>query len=484
MAPTTHGRAHSRRDAWWVLLIGLMARLAVVAWAWNRFPPVGDATFYHQLAARIAEGQGYTWLWPDGAVTHAAHYPVGYPAAVGALYAMLGRFPEVAMLLNATLGAAAGLAVHGMLARVGRRVALAGGLIVALHPGLVAYTPALMTEGVVAAMVASAGWCVCIARRRPHAWWPVIATGVVLGLATLVRPQCILLGPALGILSRGRCWRRALGSGFVVFLVALACCAPWTARNCARMGQCALVSANGGWNLLIGTQSRGQGGWSALEVPSSCRAVFDEAEKDMCFGEAAWQRMREDPAAWLSLVPAKLGVTFDYCGAAGWYLHEANSSAFDSTAKVALGAVETVHERLLLMLALAGALPPSQLRATGRRVSKRHVALALAGLGWAFALTRYGYVAHLALAALLLLSGRALLRRPPVYGATLAVLAMVMGVHAVFFGAGRYQVVVLPMVALLAALGAARLSRWARRSWCACTRASPQVHQEPQPERH
>ena len=64
-------------------LVGLVARLLLVAWVGGGSMP-GDAHFYRILAGRIAEGHGYTWLWPDGAVTFVAHYPVGLPAALAA----------------------------------------------------------------------------------------------------------------------------------------------------------------------------------------------------------------------------------------------------------------------------------------------------------------------------------------------------------------------------------------------------------------
>ncbi|HEV3192233.1 MAG TPA: hypothetical protein VGY54_17095, partial [Polyangiaceae bacterium] len=79
-----------RRDAWVALAIGLSVRLAEVAWARGRFPPVEDGRYYDLLARRLATGAGYTWLWPDGAVTYAAHYPVGYPGILAAAYAAFG----------------------------------------------------------------------------------------------------------------------------------------------------------------------------------------------------------------------------------------------------------------------------------------------------------------------------------------------------------------------------------------------------------
>src|SRR6185295_18682687 len=128
-------------------------------WAAARFPPSEDGHFYHVVASRIAQGVGYTWLWPDGAVTYAAHYPVGYPAIVALGYALFGPHPVVAMLENAGLGALAVLAVHRV-ASVGgsRRAALFAAFAAAVHPGLVFYTPALMTEGAAASLCIIGAW--------------------------------------------------------------------------------------------------------------------------------------------------------------------------------------------------------------------------------------------------------------------------------------------------------------------------------------
>ncbi len=61
-----------RRDALLVLAVALLARLAVVAWAWGRFPASEDGHYYDVLAQRLASGAGYTWAWGDGTVTYAA----------------------------------------------------------------------------------------------------------------------------------------------------------------------------------------------------------------------------------------------------------------------------------------------------------------------------------------------------------------------------------------------------------------------------
>ena len=147
-------RGDRRRDALVAFGVALLARLAVVAWAHGRFPAVEDGHYYDVLARRLAAGQGYTWQWPEGAVTYAAHYPVGYPALLAVAYAAFGASAGVAMTVNALLGAAAAYGAHRIVdgEDVPRWRPLAAGLVVALHPALVPYTAAVMTEGVTAAL--------------------------------------------------------------------------------------------------------------------------------------------------------------------------------------------------------------------------------------------------------------------------------------------------------------------------------------------
>src|SRR5450755_5175264 len=131
-------------DALWLAAFALLLRGLLVLWAKDRFPPADDGTFYHLVAQRIAHGAGYTWLWPDGTVSYAAHYPVGYPALLGVVYALFGSRPVVAMSANALLGSFAVFAGQRITIRgASRCAALLTGLLLSLHPGLVFYTPAL-----------------------------------------------------------------------------------------------------------------------------------------------------------------------------------------------------------------------------------------------------------------------------------------------------------------------------------------------------
>jgi|HubBroStandDraft_6_1064221.scaffolds.fasta_scaffold134238_2 hypothetical protein len=435
-----------RADAGLVMAVAAIVRLGVVAWASTRFPAVEDGHYYDVLARRLASGFGYTWLWPDGAVTYAAHYPVGYPAMLALAYAAFGPSPGAAMTVNALVGAMAAYGAHQLVdgPGVARWRPIAGGLAVALHPALVPYTAAVMTEGVAASLVVAAAATAGCARGPGRASPWVIGAALLMGLATLVRPQSLLLAPVLGALAAQPDvgWKSRCGRAAAVTAIALGCVAPWTVRNCAHMHRCALVSVNGGWNLLIGTATT-SGGWEPLTTPPECATEWDEARKDACFARAAHAAILQAPGTWLAGAPAKVATTLDYFGAAPWYLHASAPDAFGDRAKVVLGAIETVASRLLLIGALVVAA-----RIDGNRASARKVA---AAIGAVAAVTVHGWIGYAALALCLILSGwRTAARAPMVVPATAAVVITTMGVHATFFGAGRYGLAVVPFVAALA----------------------------------
>ncbi len=429
-----------------VTAIAFAARMGVVLWAKSAIPPTADGSYYHKLATRIAAGSGYTWLWDDGVVTYAAHYPVGYPALIAPLYALFGGHAFLAMIVNAVLGTAATYALHRLVLQASSaRLAFFAGLAMALQPVLVPYTAALMTEGVTASLLVIATALAARAREedvvRPFHW--VLASGIVMGVCTLVRPQSLVLAPVLGWLALGpRGIGKALSATAVATVAALLVCAPWTGRNCTRMERCALVSVNGGWNLAIGTQTE-SGGWHEITVPEACKTVFHEAKKDECFEREARKVIVAHPMAWLRRAPAKLRVTFDYFGAAPWYLHTANAEAFPYRAKVVLGTIETIASRLLLAAALVSVF---KMEGPLRRARK-----VICAIGLVACVLVPGTIGYLALALAILLLGKKKLERVPVIvPVTAIVIAATAIIHAVFFGAGRYGIVVVPFVTALA----------------------------------
>jgi 4-amino-4-deoxy-L-arabinose transferase-like glycosyltransferase len=443
------------RDALVLWLLALAVRGAIASWAAARFPAAEDGRYYHTLATRLSDGLGYTWLWPDGAVTFAAHYPVGYPALISGAYALLGASPASAMIVNALIGSAAAPAAYAVTGEVSPRAgALLGGVLVALSPALVFYTPAVMTEGVTAALIVIAAWLSLLARRRGPIF--LLLLGILLGLAALVRPPTLLLAPIFGLYAaRGLApgWRKRALSALATTTIALATIAPWTARNCLRMDRCVLVSANGGWNLLIGTSPEADGSFAPIEdelVPEACRSVFGEAAKDACFGRAALASVRRAPLAWLGRVPRKLAHTFGSGGAPGWYLSVSNPDAFSPRARLVLGGAEAIWQRGAALLAVAALARMEGPRARARRVLAVISALSL--------LTPAAWIGYLGMIATGLLSGRALLAHLPALTAVGTVAATALA-HAIFFGAGRYSLVCYAAVGMLAGAAVRRGDR-------------------------
>jgi hypothetical protein len=443
-----------------VFLIALVARLLVVAWASNLFPPIADGTYYDILGRRIAQGQGYTWLWPDGAVTYAAHYPVGYPGIVALAYTLFGPHPGAAMFANAVFGALGAAAMHaGVAAVLDRKPALVlATLGFALHPALLLYTPALMTEGVCASLVACAVAPVLIASRGASDGFslrrglPALAAlGVAVGVATLVRPQLLLFAPLFGFgiaFARERRVAKSLGAAAITGAVALVVIAPWTLRNCDKMGKCALVSLNGGWNLHIGTYPDAQGTWAQVRVPPPCEPVFDEAEKDSCLAREGARTILTNLPSWLALAPKKLAATFNHVGAGPWYMHDSNREAFSERARFYGGAIEELFQRVFYALglfAVARVLTRSASLPTGRLCAVGAAVVGLAAPGW-WSVLAFSLLAPIAVVR------PATARREALLLATASCLTLVTALtHVVFFGAGRYSLVVIPAWILAAA---------------------------------
>ena len=183
--------------------------------------------------------------------------------------------------------------------------------------------------------------------------------------------------------------------------------------------------------------------------PDDCRTVWDEAAKDACFGRVAVREIEENPLAWLARAPAKWSTTFDYFGAAPFYLHAANPVRFGDTAKERLGALETIFCRLVLLAALFA------LARIGGPLPRARVALAVLATPFVFLVHAWpAYLAVGVLAAVLAVERSRVRARPraPLFAFASLVILATFVIHAVFFGAGRYGLPAADWVALLAAL--------------------------------
>lgn len=459
--------------------VAFFARLLVIIHALAE--PVWDGFYYDFGARRIAGGFGYSEdlviAAADGTervAWHAwAHYPVGYSGFLALFYKLLGTGPMVGPIANALTGAALVAVVHRLSRHVfpdSERRAFVAALIVALHPGLVLYSGALMTEPLAALLMLAA---ILFAREG---WGPLrgtVAAGVSLGLATLVRPNVILVAPFLAfvfpreaareVVGRARSWFAQLGRatvrGALVSAFALATVAPWTYRNCKVMDACAFVSTNAGWNLVIGSAPGATGKFEFLvghnpEGQDQC-AEGGQVAQDRCWSKYGVQIIKRDFKRWLSLMPAKLHYTLDYEWFPINYLREARPDRVSAQAHLVIGkALTAIHQALVALAALAAV-------GWGAFKRDRRVAAITQGavlIGLALLTTKIIDLAYpkcwpLAVAACVLpfvpLPGAP--KRTSSELAVAFVILTTLATHAIFFGEDRYHLVATPAFAILAA---------------------------------
>ncbi|MCU0685234.1 MAG: glycosyltransferase family 39 protein [Polyangiaceae bacterium] len=449
--------------------LALLPRL-YVALAWAR-EPVWDGHYYDFGARRIAAGFGYSDDVVVGGVSRWhpwCHYPVGYSAFLGLIYRFFSDGPRAAPVANAVVGALVAVVAH-RLARHAMSPARArlAGLLVALSPELIAYAALLMTEPLASLGPLAAAW-VAVATRRRRPLLGALAAGALVGLTTLVRPQTVLVAPALGLIALDgnafrTTWRRALGVAAVGTAACLAVVAPWTVRNCRVMDGCAFVSTNAGWNLAIGAFPRATGRFETLRGSDGCPVVTGQVQQDRCWGALGLAYIRSDTRRWLGLVPEKLSQTFDHASFPLGYLGEADPTRWTEDRK-RLGRdwLTRAHGFLLVVAAfvVVSRRPPTK---SGRLAQAGlGLALALAGLYVFGAFGGYEHPFWWFAAATPLLAGVPLPGRAPlgpVLRYLLTLYASVVFTHAVFFGEDRYHVVLTPVLALLAAAALPRYPR-------------------------
>jgi 4-amino-4-deoxy-L-arabinose transferase-like glycosyltransferase len=284
------------------LFVTLASRLAAAALV--RLAPAWDGYFYARHAEQLAAGLGYVSADGAGTLRPTAFYPVGYPAAMAALLPLThsARLAAIGVNLVASLVAVAAVVLVADRA-AGPRVATVAGLVYALYPGSLLWSAAAMTETLTGALLVVAMAAAGSSRRGSSA-----LAGLALGAAALVRPQSLVALPLVALGARS--WRGRLGAVALAALVALSVVAPWTVRNCARLDACALVSTNGGSNLLIGTFADARGGYRRPRGADGCATARGEVERDRCMSRVAVARIVEHPLRWASLVPMKLALTF------------------------------------------------------------------------------------------------------------------------------------------------------------------------------
>jgi 4-amino-4-deoxy-L-arabinose transferase-like glycosyltransferase len=230
-----------------IVALGLTARIA-----WHIAYPVdpwGDCEVYDDLALNLLDTGSY------GLKGHDAERPPGWPGVLAALHWLCGEEADVAWFNIAadTLTIVATFALGAV--AFGSLVGLAAALLVAIDLNHIALSTLLCSEPLFALLWLIAALAVALG-LRPDArttFWMILA-GVLMGLATLVRPTPLLLLPA--VLLAAILFRRWLGvprSRWFMFVGAFTVTLfPWTLRNWNIEGVLIPVAGTGAINLYIG----------------------------------------------------------------------------------------------------------------------------------------------------------------------------------------------------------------------------------------
>ncbi len=236
-----------------ILLLGLGLRLD---YAWEGREPVYDAVAYAQIAANLERGEGFTV--GETATQPSSNYSPGLPLLVAGLYRITGGVHErLARIVLALVGTLAVLFTFLIGRRLSGSVAgLIGAAVAAIYPALLEYGGMLMSEPLATTLLAGAVLAMLWAADR-EGWLRLALPGVLLGALALTRPEYLAVVFLLGVIVASRGigggWRPALGQAAVLLAGVALIVAPWTVRNAIALDRFVPISTGGGQVLFAGS---------------------------------------------------------------------------------------------------------------------------------------------------------------------------------------------------------------------------------------
>ena len=223
-------------------------------------PLSSDSAWYVHRAVTLVEHGTYS----EGGIP-TAYWPVGYPAFLALIFKITGPSLSAAKIANLLLSTGTFWLLYLTTRKMYREESIARGaiLLLTVYPNNAAYVPLLLTETLFTFLLLAAS-CLLLSNKT---WTNALLAGLILGLATLVKAQTVLLTPVLAAIAFSENWSvkaisRAVVRACAVLCFSLIVVAPWTIRNYDVFGSFVLVSTNGGSALLYGNNSTIAGDYS------------------------------------------------------------------------------------------------------------------------------------------------------------------------------------------------------------------------------
>lgn len=432
--PTAEPRAQSWSRLRWIVVVALLARLAaMVLWPQNL---TDDRDNYLALAEGLVAGRGYS---VPGSEQSTAYRPPLYPLLLMPA-AILPSALWVAVL-HLALGGVTVWLTWTLAERLTASSAIAGSAasLVAVDPLLLRYATFPMTETLAACLVTALLFVVAgrndmaagtSARRHS------LLAGILFGLAALCRPTVWAFAGLAGLWTLTcRLWRRGTRRndtsaetarhdqrlhGWLVVAAAAIVLLPWGVRNWLQFGRPILMTTHGGYTLLLGNN------------PQFVREVVDQPWGSVWDGTHGGGQQ-----AWVESIDRQM----DEAGVTGELARDRwmRDRALDNIAADPSAFVRSCWLRLRRFW---GLMPIEGASDQSRWVRR--------GIGAFYAFTFAGVIAG----ALHIVRHWSVHWMP-----SLLMIAGFMGVHLVYWTNIRMRAPIVPILAVLAALGWCRLLR-------------------------
>lgn len=199
------------------------------------YEPLSDALHYHGIAQALADGRGFSHVFPFSTEHATAWRPPLYPMLLAGLYVVTGPIVFVGQLLSCLVGTAVvvlGTVLASQLA--GRFVGVIAGVLLAVYPPLLASDVTILTESLSLLLLV----CMALLLERHSVLWAGICTGLLM----LTRPSAQALVAVLGVWVLCQLgWRKAITFVSIAILIVT----PWVLRNWFIFGRPLLVTSNG-----------------------------------------------------------------------------------------------------------------------------------------------------------------------------------------------------------------------------------------------
>jgi 4-amino-4-deoxy-L-arabinose transferase-like glycosyltransferase len=322
--------------------------------------PWSDAAYYFERASELAAGQGYSS--PEGQPT--AFWPPGWPMALSLAFKAFGASVAVVGLLNLLFAGFSAVLLLLLARRItgsqlAARLAL---LLLALYPNNAAYVPLALTEVFYTTLLLAICWL--LVEQRSWLW--LLGAGLLLGVATLVKAQTLVVVPlvlGIALLRAPRFWAAVPGTiakGLALGAFAALVVAPWSLRNERVLGEFVLVSTNGGVTLATGNNPSATGGYvdndPAFLALKARKGALDELQFDVAAKQLGTDWIKANPGKFVALMPVKFVKLWGPDGEAIWNYQKgaASYAAHSGLYKAVRWANQAWYWMLLGLFGLAG----------------------------------------------------------------------------------------------------------------------------------